>query len=35
MNDVADAYHLARMTRDILNTNKDYSEYLVKDYKII
>ena len=35
VNDVADAYHLARMTRDILNTNKDYSEYLVKDYKII
>ena len=33
INDVADAYHLARMTRDLIINNKDYSAYLVKDYR--
>lgn len=35
INDVADAYHLAKMTRDLVINNKDYSAYLVKDYKIV
>ena len=32
VNDVADAYHLARMTRTLVSENKDYSSYLVKDF---
>lgn len=32
INDVADAYHLAKMTRDLILNNKDYSSYIVKDY---
>lgn len=35
INDVADAYHLAKMTRDIILNSKDYSNYLVKDYKYL
>jgi Holliday junction resolvasome RuvABC endonuclease subunit len=34
INDVADAYHLAKMTRDLIINNKDYSKYLIKDYKV-
>lgn len=34
VNDVADAYHLAKMTRDLIINNKDYSSYLVKDYGV-
>lgn len=33
VNDVADAYHLAKMTRDIIINNKNYESYLVKDYR--
>lgn len=33
VNDVADAYHLAKMVRDIIKNEKDYSKYLVKDYR--
>lgn len=33
VNDIADAYHLARLTRDIIVNNRDYSKYLVKDYR--
>lgn len=33
VNDVADAYHLAKMVRDLILDSKDYSAYLVKDYK--
>lgn len=32
VNDVADAYHLAKMARDLIINEKDYSEYLVKSY---
>lgn len=35
VNDVADAYHAARMARDLISNGKDYSAYLVKDYKIL
>lgn len=34
VNDVADAYHLAKLIRDMIINKKDYSAYLVKDYKI-
>lgn len=34
VNDVADAYHLAKMTRDIILNNKDASPYIVKDYSL-
>lgn len=33
VNDVADAYHLAKLVRDIIVNCKDYSAYLVKDYR--
>lgn len=33
VNDVADAYHLARLTRDFIVNNKDYTHYLLKNYK--
>lgn len=33
VNDVADAYHLAKMTRDLILNEKDYSAYLIKDYR--
>lgn len=33
VNDIADAYHLAKMVRDIIRNDKDYSNYLVKDYR--
>ncbi len=33
VNDVADAYHLAKMVRDIIKNEKDYSKYLLKDYR--
>lgn len=33
VNDVADAYHLARMTRDLLLKDQDYSKYILKDYR--
>lgn len=33
VNDVADAYHLAKMVRDIIINKKDYSKYLLKNYK--
>ena len=32
VNDIADAYHLARMTRDLILNNKDYLKYIVTDY---
>ena len=35
VDDVADAYHLAKMVKDIILTEKDYSTYLVKDYRKI
>lgn len=34
VNDVADAYHLARMTRDLILNDKDYSKYVVRDYNL-
>lgn len=33
VNDVADAYHLAKMTRDLVVNEKDYQKYIVKDYR--
>lgn len=33
VNDVADAYHLAKMARDLVSNDKDYSKYVVGDYK--
>lgn len=33
VNDVCDAYHLAKMVRDIVLNKKDYSSYLVKNYQ--
>lgn len=35
VNDVADAYHLAKLIRDIIKNNKEdlYKKYLVKDYR--
>lgn len=35
VNDIADAYHLAKLIRDILKNNKEdeYRKYLVKDYR--
>lgn len=30
VNDIADAYHLAKMVRDLVSNEKDYSGYLVK-----
>ena len=33
VNDVADAYHLAKMTRDLIVNEKDTSKYLVKNFK--
>lgn len=35
INDIADAYHLAKMTRDLIINNKDYSRYIMKDYRKI
>lgn len=35
IDDVADAYHLAKMTRDLIINDKDYSNYLVKDYRVL
>ena len=35
VNDVADAYHLAKMTRDLILNNKDYSKYIMKDYRLM
>lgn len=32
VNDVADAYHLAKLTRDLIINEKDYSKYLIKSY---
>lgn len=34
VNDVCDAYHLAKMTRDLVLNGKDYSPYLIKNYQI-
>lgn len=34
VNDVADAYHLSRMCRDIIIKEKDYKGYLVADYRV-
>lgn len=34
VNDVVDAYHLAKMVRDIIQNEKDHSKYLVKDYRM-
>lgn len=31
INDIADAYHLARMTRDLVSNEKDYSQYIIRD----
>lgn len=33
VNDVADAYHLSKMARDLVVNNKDYANYLVRDYR--
>lgn len=33
VNDVADAYHLAKMARDLIINEKDYSKYVVKNFK--
>lgn len=35
VNDVVDAYHLARMTRELILNQKDYSQYVVKNYKSV
>ena len=35
VNDVADAYHLAKLTRDLILNDKDISKYILKDYRII
>ena len=35
VNDVADAYHLAKMVKDMVSNEKDYSSYLVKDYRLL
>lgn len=35
VNDIADAYHLAKLTRDLVINEKDYSSYLVKDYRFL
>lgn len=35
INDVSDAYHLARMARELVSENKEYSQYLVKDYRTL
>lgn len=34
VNDICDAYHLAKMTKDIIVNNKDLGSYLMKDYRI-
>lgn len=33
VNDVADAYHLSKMVRDLILNEKDYSKYLVKTFE--
>ena len=33
VNDVADAYHLAKMARDLIYNDRDYTSYLLKNYK--
>lgn len=33
VNDICDAYHLAKMVRDLIKNEKDYSQYIVKDYR--
>lgn len=35
INDVADAYHLARMARDMILNDKDYTKYITKDYRLL
>ena len=34
VNDVADAYHLSKMVRDIVVNEKDYSNYLLKNFQL-
>lgn len=35
VNDVADAYHIAKMAKDLITSDKDYSKYIVKDYRVL
>lgn len=34
VNDIADAYHLAMLTRELINGDKDYSKYVVADFRV-
>ena len=35
VNDIADAYHLARLGRDLIINCKDYSQYVIRNYKTL